>query len=356
MQSLIRLLPLIAAASALVPAPRPISVEDFEAKNNARGLGTSADIYIYNEWSQALTVTGSENNFMSINAPSSVQLGPNSVSQKYSVEANGWIPLQSNFKLSLQPEGGDESIVNIDIGVTPWKTRYTLGGDNPANQAGIMLAPAKILEKGRDFDFHIFSGPGAFAPFVQGLIDQKLPGILAGLKEKPANLDISKDIKITVRDVVNPNIKASYVSLGSGKNGMVINAIVNIDGEIKLSAAFKDFKQDASIKLTGLSILLTAEGSLAALSSAKAGELKLDVTRFQASINDIDINGDILVDIVGGLYPILAGVLKLPYKLASILNTSENAKVLSMINIALKAFASGGSPIRKMAEAAGLDA
>ncbi|EPS39411.1 hypothetical protein H072_6794 [Dactylellina haptotyla CBS 200.50] len=339
MQSLIRLLPLVAAANALVPAPRPIDVEQFQA----RGLGTSADVYIYNEWNSGLTVSAAENTFMSTGAPGSVSVASNSVSDKFSVEANGWIPLQSKFKLILSPDGGDASTVNIDIGMSPFKTRYSLGAENPVNQAGVMLAPAKILEKGRDFDFHIFSGPGSLTPFIQSLVDQKLPGILEGIKQKPVDFAINKDISVTIRDIVNPVVKANYVSLGSGKNGMVINGIVTIDGEIKLTVAFKNLKQDASIKLTGLSVLLTAEGSLAALGgkAGQLGQLSINVTRFQTSLNDIDINGDILADIAGALYPVVAPLLKLPYKLASILNTSENAKIVAMVNLAIKAFAGG---------------
>ncbi|KAK6530386.1 hypothetical protein TWF694_003741 [Orbilia ellipsospora] len=342
MHSVICLLSLLAGANALVvPAPRPNWVP-VDNTNSARGLGTSADVYIYNEWTSALTVAGGQNAYMSTNAPPSVQVAANSVAPKFSVEANGWIPLQSAFQLTATPDGGDASTVHIDIGMTPFKTRYTVGTSNPAGQLGVMLAPAKILEKGRDFDFHIFSGPGTFAPFVQSLVDQKLPGLIAGLKTKPATFNVAQDIAVTLRNVVNPVVKANYVSLGSGKNGMLVNAIVTFDGEVDLTIALKDLKQDASIKVSGLSVLLSAEGNLLGLASAKPGQLNINLTRFQLSVNDININGDILVDVVGALYPVFAPLLKLPYKLASIANTDENDKILSMLNVAVKSIAAGG--------------
>ncbi|KAK6530681.1 hypothetical protein TWF281_007520 [Arthrobotrys megalospora] len=345
MQSLIRLLPLLAAVNALVPAPRPISVADLESAKEVdpRGLGTSAEIYVYNHWSQPLTVTGTDNQHMNISPPASFKVGPNSVSQKYAIEANGWVPVQSSFKLNLKPEGGSQSTVNVDIGVAPWKTGFSLNSKNPAGQVGVLLAPAKILEAGRDFDFHFFSGPGSFTSFVQSQIDQKLPEGLAKVKGK--KFVIEKDIEITVNDIVKPVVKATYVNLGNGPNGLLVDAIANVDGEAQLTITFKGVTQKTNIKVKGLSALITADAKLGA-------SIELDVKRFQGSVDAIDISGDILIDVIGVLYPILAPVLKLPYKLASIVNTSENAKVVAYINTAIKAFASGNSPIIKLGQEA----
>lgn len=343
MQSLIRLLPLLAAVNALVPAPRPISVADFESAKEPRGLGTSAEMYVYNHWSQPLTVTGTDNQHMNASPPASFKVGPNSVSQKYAIEANGWVPVQSGFKLNLKPDGGSQSTINVDIGVSPWRTGFSLGSKNPAGQVGVLLAPAKILEAGRDFDFYFFSGPGSFTSFVQNQIDQKLPETLAKVKGK--KFVVNNDIEITVNDLVKPVVKATYVNLGNGPNGLLVDAIANVDGEAQLTVTFKGVTQKTNIKVKGLSALITGDAKLGV-------NIELDVKRFQASVDSIDISGDIIVDVIGVVYPILAPFLKLPYKLASIVNTSENAKIVVYINTAIKAIASGNSPIVKLGQAA----
>ncbi|EWC48904.1 hypothetical protein DRE_00209 [Drechslerella stenobrocha 248] len=333
MQSVIRLLPLVAMASALVPATRSA-----EPVLEPRLLGTSAELYIYNEWGKTVTAVGSNSKHMAQGPPASIKVAANSISRKYAVEAEGMIPIQSSFRLTLQPEFEAESVVDIDIGVSPWRTAYTVGRTNPSNQVAVMLAPAKILEAGRDFDFHVISGPGSFTGFANGLIDSKIPEFIQGVKDKPptfkVNVPVLGDVEITIRDIVNYNVKSPYTSLSLSTN--VIKALVNLSGEVRLTIKSGSKKQDANIKVSGASLLLTAKGNIF------AQPLKIDVEGLAVSLQDLDIGGDLLPEIIGGLYPIFAPVLKLPYKLASFVNTSENAKIVGLVNQAIKALTNGG--------------
>ncbi|KAK6359086.1 hypothetical protein TWF696_000253 [Orbilia brochopaga] len=340
MQSLVRLLPLVAAANALVPAPRP-ALQASEPVLEPRLLGTSAEMLAVNQWPKKLGVVTSDAKYLNTSPPKSFSVAANSVSPRYPVEAEGMIPLQSSFKVCCLPENEKQSCVSIDLGVAPWKTDYTPASDNPSTQMGVMLAPAKILEAGRDFDIHILCGQGAFTSFANSIIASKLDGFVNGIKQKPVVVKASDDITVTIRDIVKPSVAATYVSLNTLPSGQnKIDGIVKLSGTVKGSIKFKDTTQDFSISVGGAQLLLSAEGTLFA--AAKSAQLNLDVKQLQVSVNDIDISGDILVDIVGVLYPILAPVIKLPYKLASIVNTSENVKVLALANKAIKALANGG--------------
>ncbi|KAK6330377.1 hypothetical protein TWF696_003473 [Orbilia brochopaga] len=350
----LRLLPLVAVAQALVPAPRPqngdceldIYERSLANATDRRGLGTSAEIYFINDWPGPITFTTSDSHYMSNDPPGSVSLAGFSASGKYAIDANGWIPLQSSFKINMK--AASESTVGVDIGVSPFKTAYTLDGKNPASQAGVMLAPAKILSKGRDFDFYFFAGPGVFGPLINSLLEANAAAVFANIKKQPMMLTISSDVDILLKEVANPSVRCSYASATpAGKTDVWnVNIIVDLAAEVKLNARFKKLKQDANIKLKGMSLLATAQIDFSRLTGSNlkgVGDIGVTVTRFQTSIGEIKIDGEILVDIVGGIYPVLAPVLRLPYKLASIINTSENKQILTSINNALKSL--GANPV-----------
>ncbi|KAF3913542.1 hypothetical protein ABW20_dc0103228 [Dactylellina cionopaga] len=343
------------AARALVPAPRsstqeitdigPSDIIERSASNAAqeRGLGTSADMYIFNDWPDTITAGTSNSKFMSKNPPSSIDLGAYSASSVYPLEANGWIPLQSSFKVNLK--AGSESKIDVNIGMTPFKTSFSVDSANPAFQAGVMLAPAKILEKGRDFDFYFFSGPGVMPPLINSALDANLGAVFASIKKSTLKFPISNDVDITLKEILNSNVKCSYASVTPGSAGglWTVNAIINLTADIKMQARFKTLNSDATLKVKGLSVLVTAQADLSGLTGSNVGSVGLSVTRFQTSLDSIDLDGDILVDIVSFLYPVFAPVLRLPYKLASIINTSENGNILKKINDVIQSFGIKGT-------------
>ncbi|KAJ6255991.1 hypothetical protein Dda_9285 [Drechslerella dactyloides] len=351
----VRLLPLVAAAQALVPAPR---LRDDDGVNDLydrsltdatarRGLGTSAEIYFINDWPAPITFTSSDSHYMSNDPPGSVSLGGFSASGKYAVDANGWIPLQSSFKVNMK--AASESSVSVNIGMSPFKTGFTVDGKSPAAQAGVMLAPAKILSNGRDFDFYFFAGPGVVGPLINSVLEANAAAVFTNIKKQPMKLTVSNDIDILLKEIVNPSVKCSYASVtpvGNKAGLWDLNIIIDVTAEVRLNARFKKISKDANIKMTGTSLLATAQVDLGRLSGSNlksVGNVGISITRFQTSIGDIKIDGDILVDIVGGIYPVLAPVLRLPYKLASIINTSENSKILTSLNSMLKSF--GANPV-----------
>ncbi|KAF3910520.1 hypothetical protein ABW21_db0200352 [Orbilia brochopaga] len=341
MQSLVRLLPLVAAANALVPAPRP-AWQANEPVLEPRLLGTSAELYIHNQWPKQVKVVASDTKYLNTSPPASFSVAANTVSNKVPIEAEGMIPLQSSFKLCVQPENEKQSCANVNIGANPWKTDYTPASDNPSSQLGVMLAPAKILEAGRDFDFHFFTGSGAFTSFANSLIGSKLDSFISGIKSKPIQIKPSDDITVVIKDIVKPAVTATYVSLESAQGGgSKIDGIIKLSGTVKGTLTLKGVTQDFSLTVGGAQVLASAEGTLFA-AGAKPAALNIDLKQLLVSIDSIDIEGDILVDIVGILYPILAPIIKLPYKLASIVNTSENAKIVALANKAIKALANGG--------------
>ncbi|KAK6519152.1 hypothetical protein TWF281_003841 [Arthrobotrys megalospora] len=340
-----------ATTTALValPRPQPDQVPELDFANlyerslnnvSKRGIGTSADMYVFNDWSAPITFRIVEPKYMSKSPPGEIPMSSFSASSGYSIEANGWIPLQSSYKVIFDsPAGTGASSVHVDIGMTPWKTGYSsIGGEE--FQIGVLLAPAKILAKGRDFDFYFFSGPGVMGPLINSALDANLGAIFANIKKNPQKVAVNGDIDITIQEVLNPNVHCRYASVtpGTAANLWTANAIIDITAEVKMKARYKKLNQDAVLKLRKLSILVTAQTDLSGLTSANlanVANIKLSVTRFQTSIDGIDVNGDILVDIVGFLYPVLAPVARLPYKLASIINTSENKNILGMINAAI---------------------
>ncbi|KAK6334511.1 hypothetical protein TWF730_003725 [Orbilia blumenaviensis] len=338
-------LTLLGAASALVAVPRPPSSQTHElsfhekrSNVSERGIGTSADMYVFNDWPVPVTFTTTDSSRMAKDPPGSVPMSRYSASSGYSIEASGWIPLQSSFKLNFQSPAN--SGVHVDIGMTPWKTAYS-GVTGQDFRTGVMLAPAKILAKGRDFDFYFFTGPGVMGPLINSVLDANLGAVFANIKKNPQKVAVNGDIDITIKEVLNPNVHCNYASVtpGTGANLWTVNAIVDVTAEIKLKARYKKLNQDAVAKLKKFSVLVTAQMDFSGLSSANlanVANIKLSVTRFQTSIEAIDIDGDILVDIVGFLYPVLAPALRLPYKLASIINTSENGNILGLINAAIK--------------------
>ncbi|EWC46695.1 hypothetical protein DRE_04182 [Drechslerella stenobrocha 248] len=365
-----RLLPyfpqLLAVAHALVPSPRSpyasgpqdtdldlYNLYKYALRNSTmyrRGLGTSADIYFINDWPDAVSFTTSEHRYMSTNPPASIPLAPFSASKKYSIEANAWIPLQSSYKLAMKTASSSESSIHVDIGMAPFKTARTADSKNPEFQAGTILAPAKILAKGRDFDFYFFAGPGTLAPLINSLLDANTAAVSASIKKSPLQAKISSDVEIALKEIANPSLKCTYASVtpmeAGNKNMWNINLIVDITAEAKMNVRFKKVKQDANLKVKDLSILVTAQvdlGQLTSVDSRQATKIGLTVSTFKISIGDIKVDGDILVDIVGRLYPVFAPVLRLPYKLASIINTSENPQILKFLNDGLTSL--GTTPI-----------
>ncbi|KAK6347418.1 hypothetical protein TWF718_005259 [Orbilia javanica] len=351
MRSFTPLAVLSTTVAALVALPRPrlsdiqdldyYSLYDKRSPNAtaARGLGTTADMYIFNDWSSPITYLTTSTTQMSDSPPGSVPLSIFSASSGYAIEARGWVPLQSSFQFSFSNPSSSKSNVKVDIGMTPWKTQYSLVSGKEF-ETGVMLAPAKILENGRDFDFYFFSGPGVMGPLINSVLEANLGAFFAGVKKNPQKVAVNGDIDITVKEFLNPAVRCKYSSVtpGAVANLWVANAILDVTSEIKMKARYKKLNQDAVLKLRNLSILVTAQMDFSKLSSANlanVANIKLSVTRFQISIDGIDIDGDILVDIVGGLYPVFAPVLRLPYKLASIVNTSENKNILGLINAAV---------------------
>ncbi|KAJ6257373.1 hypothetical protein Dda_8262 [Drechslerella dactyloides] len=337
MQSLARLLPLVAAAHALVPAPRPALQAD-EPVLEPRFLGTSALITVQNQWTKPCKCGGSDGKYMAVPPPKSFSIPASSVSTAYPVEAEGMIPLQSSFNFCCTPENERQSCASINIGVAPWKTGFTYAPNNPSSQMGIMQAPAKILEAGRDFDYEIITGQGAFTSFANSLIKSKVDGFISGLSQKPIEIQASADIKLTIKTVKEYSVVATYVSLDNmPTGGSKIDGIVALSGTISGTLDLKGVKQDFKIKAGGASIMISAEGNLFA--AAKSAALNIEIKRALLSLDTIDLEGDFLVDVVGALYPVLAPVLKLPYKLCSIVNTSENAKIIALLNKAIKSLA-----------------
>ncbi|RVD89438.1 uncharacterized protein DFL_000446 [Arthrobotrys flagrans] len=342
---------LLSSVTALVAVPRPpisdpqtLEYYDFYDKRStnvtARGIGTSADIYIFNDWSTPITYLTTSNSRMSKSPPGSVPLSTFSASSGYGIEASGWIPLQSSFKFSFSTPSSQKSDVKVDIGMTPWKTGYSLNSGKEF-ETGVLLAPAKILEKGRDFDFYFFSGPGVMGPLINSVLDANLGAVFAGVKKSPKKVALNGDIDITFKEFLNPAVRCRYSSVtpSTAANLWTVNAILDITSEIKMKVRYKKLNQDAVLKLKNLSILITANMDFSDLTSANlanVANIKLSVTRLQTSIGEIDVDGDILVDIVGAVYPVFAPVLRLPYKLASIVNMSENKNILGMINVAIE--------------------
>ncbi|KAF3104885.1 hypothetical protein TWF102_002650 [Orbilia oligospora] len=342
---------LISTATALVAVPRPplsdikdldfYSLYDKRSTNvsTARGLGTSADMYIFNDWSTPITFSSYSHSRMSKSPPGSVPLSTFSASSGYAIEASGWIPLQSSFKYSFSTPSTEKGEVKVDIGMTPWKTGYSINSGK-GFETGVLLAPAKILAKGRDFDFYFFSGPGVMGPLINSVLDANLGAFFAGVKKNPQKVAVNGDIDLTIKEFLNPAVRCKYSSVtpGTGANLWTVNAILDITSEVKMKVRYKKVNQDAVLKLKNLSILVSANMDFSELSSANlanVANIKLSVTSFQTSVEGIDVDGDILVDIVGVLYPVFAPVLRLPYKLASIVNTSENKNILGMINAAI---------------------
>ncbi|KAK6542742.1 hypothetical protein TWF694_006683 [Orbilia ellipsospora] len=348
MYCLLRLWPLVAIATALVPAPssgvrelRDVALYDLYQRAVAnhtefeRGLGTSADVYIFNDWPTGMTFTSSNSEYMSTEPPATLVLSPYSVSNKYTIDANGWIPLQSKFQITLNP--GTPSNINVDIGVLPFKTDYAPDINNPASQAGVMLAPFNILGKGSDFSFFFFSGPGILGPLLNSALDANIGAFIANIRKTPLKFSVSSDVDITINDIVNPDIKCSYASIvpGSTDGLITVNAIVDITVELQTTARFKKLTQNANVQFTGLSVLVTAQvdlGGLITSGSTAASNIGVTFTRFQTSLDSLTVDGDILTDIVAFLYPVLAPFLKLPYKLMSVINTSQNGPILTGLN------------------------
>ncbi|KAK6495051.1 hypothetical protein TWF481_003078 [Arthrobotrys musiformis] len=352
MRTFVPLTLLSATATALVAVPRPPISEihelesyDFYTKRDeynataARGLGTSADIYIFNDWSEPITFTTSDHSRMSKSPPASVPVSSFGASSGYSIEANGWIPLQSSFKFAFQTPSDEKSGGKVDIGVSPWRTGYSLSGGSEYETA-VLLAPAKILEKGRDFDFYFYTGPGEMGPLISSLLESNLGAFFAGVKKNPQKIALNPDIDITIKEFINPIVTCKYASVKPGLTDWGVTAIVDFTSEIKMRIRYKKLTQDATLKVTDFSVLAGAALNLGGLKTTnyKMANLKFSVSKLQTSIGDIKIDGDILVDIVGALYPVLAPVLKLPYKLASIINISENKNILKMINAAAGGF------------------
>ncbi|KAF3909236.1 hypothetical protein ABW20_dc0104312 [Dactylellina cionopaga] len=321
MRSAICFLSLLALANALVPAPRPLDAQ-----------GASADVYIVNDWGKSLTITTSEPKSMSQGLQSPIKLPANSKSSKYSISADG--KSQSSFKISLKPDGSSkESKINVQLGQSPLKTGYTFESTNPTTQAGALLAPVKAQEGGKDFDFYIFSGQGDSTATVNNLLDSKVKPKLAEIKDKPVTVTAAEGVEVTINEVVNPSIKSSYATLEWSGFNVKVNAVIDVSAEVKLNVNFKGKKQDVTVKVVGFSLLATASGSITALS-------EFTVSRLQASVDKIDLGNDVVVDIVAIVYPALAPVLKDSFKLASLVNTSENAKVITLVNNAIKKLAS----------------
>ncbi|EPS41742.1 hypothetical protein H072_4342 [Dactylellina haptotyla CBS 200.50] len=315
MRSVLCLAPFAAVAAALVAAPRPLDAQ-----------GRSADVYIVNDWSKSLTVTTSDNKFMSKGLQSPIKVPASSKASKYTIESSD----QGGFKLSLKADGSKESKATIDLGA---KTAYSFDSGNPTTQAGLLLAPVKPQDTGRDFDFYVFSGQGDSTSTINSLIDSKLKPALAGIKDKPVKLS-AEGVEVTIKEVVNPVVKSSYATLEWSGFNVKVNAIIDMSAEVKLTATFKGKTQDATVKISGLSMLLTAAGSVTNLSS-------ITVSRLQASLDQLTSDADILVDILQAVYPEIGQVVKNTFKLASVANTSENAKIIVLVNNAIKKFASG---------------
>ncbi|KAF3903547.1 hypothetical protein AA313_de0201926 [Arthrobotrys entomopaga] len=348
MNSLLRLLPLVAVVTALVPAPssgvqelRDVALFELYQRAVAnhtefeRGLGTSADVYIFNDWPTPMTFTSSNSEYMSTQPPATVALGPYSASSKYTIDANGWVPLQSKFQVTLN--AATSSNIGVDIGVLPFKTDYTPDTNNPVSQAGVMLAPFNILGKGSDFSFFFFSGPGILGPLLNSGLDANLDALIASIRQTPQKFSVSSDVDVTINDIVNPSVKCSYASLvpGSTDGLLTVNAILDTSMELHTTARFKKVTQKANVKFTGLSVLVTAQVDLSGLinsGSTATSNIGVTFTRFQTSLDDLSLDGDILTDIVAFLYPVLSPFLKLPYKLMSVINTSQNGAILIGLN------------------------
>ncbi|KAK6497701.1 hypothetical protein TWF481_012104 [Arthrobotrys musiformis] len=326
MQSLIRLLPLLAAANALVPAPRLSTAGD-----DTRGL--TAQIHIYNQWTKQLTGTGTDNQQMSVSPPASFQVATNAPPQKYSIETNGKATGQSSFKLNLKPQSGSQSTVNVELGLSPWKAGFTLDSKNPASQVGVLLAP-KESSSGRDLDLLFFSGSGSFTSLVQGQIDQKLPEMLAKLKGKQITVP-DKDVTLVVNDI-KVAVKVSYVSLVSNpKGGYFLDAVANADVEAQLTMNSKTRGNNlkGSIKLKNVSAWINGDAKLGVSIEFFAKDL-------QVSIGSADVTGAI-VDVIGDIYPSIIANLKTPHLFAAVANTSDRQANVDALNKLIKDIQNG---------------
>ncbi|KAF3922598.1 hypothetical protein AA313_de0204941 [Arthrobotrys entomopaga] len=314
MRSALSIVSFAAVASALVASPRPRDAS----------LGRTADVYITNDWGKSLTITTTDNKSMSKAMQSPLKIASGSTPSKYSIQSSD----QGGFTWSFQATGSKASVATIDLGA---KTHCTLSSTNPTTQLGVLLAPANAEP---DYKFYVFSGQGDSTSTVQNLIDSKLMPKLQGVKNSPVKLSV-QGVDATITDVVNPVVKSTYATLSWSGLDVTVNTIISLSAQVKLTVTFQGATKDVTVTVTNLSLLLTASGSITNLSSIK-------VSRAQASVDALSSdNNEFLVAVVQALYPALAPVLGDTFKLGSVVNTSENANIITLVNNAIQKFASG---------------
>ncbi|KAK6533814.1 hypothetical protein TWF694_002743 [Orbilia ellipsospora] len=313
MRSVLSIVSFAAVASALVASPRPRDASQ----------GRTANVIIGNDWGKSLTVTTTNNKSMSKALQSPLKI-TSSTPSTYSIQSSD----QGGFTLSFQADGSKLSAATFDLGS---KTGYTLSSSNPTTQLGVLAAPAGSQP---DYKFYIFSGQGDGTSTVQNLIDTKLMPKLQGIKSSPVKLSV-QGVDATITDVINPVVKSTYATLAWSFLDVTVNTIITFSGQIKLTVTYQGTTKDVTVTVTNFTLLVTGSGTVTNLSSIK-------VSRAQASVDVLSSdNTDFLVAVVRALYPALASVLGDTFKLGSVINTSENANVITLVNNAIQKFASG---------------
>ncbi|KAK6508823.1 hypothetical protein TWF481_003591 [Arthrobotrys musiformis] len=295
MQSLIRPLPFLAAANALVPVPR----------SGVSPWSSTADLFVYNQWGDGLDVTvkkwGSSNTF-GLLAHSDNEASPHSVS-------GGHGP----FNLKLKPNTGSTSYkADIKLG-SPGHTGYKLSPSNPpGNQIGIIIPP---VEKSPGYSWEVcaFGGSGADTAWAQSKVSEGVSGIVNWMKTKNwTAINGDDDVTFTYTELeINTTVK--YFNFYND----VIDIIVNSDIKWGLDLTKNGVNGVGSYTAKDYTMWLSGP--------ANRTTLEFIPTDFQASVGLVTLEGDVenSVEVLepSWIQHCKAGT---PQRFCAIRNTSEN--------------------------------
>ncbi|KAK6500420.1 hypothetical protein TWF481_010764 [Arthrobotrys musiformis] len=312
MPSLITLLPFLAAANALVPAPRP------RAAGNAVALGTSADVYVHNDlWNKSLTVSTIGTKHLRVQPPAAINI-PGGKTEKFPVQADG--QGQGRIELKAKPHGTiSESKFSIDLGSSPYKTGISQDVTPfKGHEYASFVAPLESQIAGHDFDLHLLTGRGISATEL-ALAQSKLDGaIQTVVKLFQGNEFYILNTNVTgVYDTYKADIKINYLELNKGPDGgHIFKAIFTGDYEYQMTVTKDGASKTLGHKETGSSTFITGDVKIGSL-------IEFTAKTYQVSVGDVKFTGEHFPEFSNAAWPEYSKDAAL---YSAVINTSDNQR------------------------------
>lgn len=291
---------------------------------------TDANMTVFNDNPQAITITVDNNTKMDDTFPS-----PSTIASAGSAGAKvsaSWIPGQSSFQVHYA--SGDA--MTIDLGTGTYSTSSSPETFADGKSAAV-LAPGPPLTTDVDYHLWFFNGPGVLPPLVNSALQANLPALIAYVNANPIKIPVNDDISLGITNIgADPStlqcVYASMLPQTNGNGDWYVNAVMRLgQATITGNATIKGQEGDFTVGITDMMIWVQ-------MTFDPSFQTMPQIQQLQVSLGNGTINGTI-IRILEIVFPIIAALIEAgasPYRIAGAINNQMNAAIINGINSALK--------------------